>query len=898
GALYKKVNGVVTLLLSVDTGVTNVTSKLKIKVTRSSAGLFSLYVDQTATGTAYLLSGTVSDNTLLTGNYFGILIKQSTASFFQKHFFDDILIGGIVVDNTPPQIVSVTATAINTLDIKFNETVALTSSQINNNYNVNNSINQPSSAIRDAIDNSLVHLAFLNSFQNGITYTITVSNVQDLSNNSITTAQQNFSFYQPLPGDVVINEIMADPDPAVALPNVEYIELYNTTTNIIDLSNWTFTDGTANGTFPAYQLQPNEHLIVCATANVSLFSSFGNATGISSMPSLNNSGDNLFLKDENGIVISKVFYNDTWYQDAVKKLGGWSLEQIDPNSACSGFNNWIASNDINGGTPGTQNSVFASNPDLTPPTLLAVGIINTDTLLLTFSETLDSATAANIRLYAIDNGISISNAIVIAPEFQQVKIVLTNNLVADIIYTITAQNISDCSGNIQTTIQSQQFGLPVSANVGDIVINEIMADPDPVVALPSAEYIELYNTTTNIIDISNWIITDGSSDGIIGSFLMQPQSYLILCATANVAALSNYGNVIGVTAIPSLNNAGDNLLLKDANGNIISKVFYNDTWYKDAVKKDGGWSLEQIDPSSPCSGFNNWIASNNANGGTPGTQNSVLASNPDTIAPALISVGIINADTILLTFNETVDSATAANINHYAVNNGISISAAIPIAPQFQEIKIVFDTSIIANIIYTITVDSLSDCSGNIQTTIQSLQFALPDSIKKGDLIINEILYNPKSFGYDYLEIYNNSNKVLDLKDLKIANLDATGAIGTISQTDFSRIIFPHKYVLISEDTAWVKRNYFSSNDTAFVESDLPSFNDDEGTVLLLNNEEEQIDSLQYSAKWQFKLISIKDGVSLERISFDAATQDSSNWHSAAAEAGYGTPGIINSQIY
>ncbi|MCY7361262.1 MAG: lamin tail domain-containing protein, partial [Ignavibacteria bacterium] len=229
-----------------------------------------------------------------------------------------------------------------------------------------------------------------------------------------------------------------------------------------------------------------------------------------------------------------------------------------------------------------------------------------------------------------------------------------------------------------------------------------------------------------------------------------------------------------------------------------------------------------------------------------------------------------------------------------------NISAAIPIAPIFQQVKIVFTNSIVPNIIYIITAKNFSDCSGNIQTTTQSLQFALPDSIKHGDIIINEILYNPKSFGFDYLEIYNASNKTLDLKDLKIANTDQYGDLATIVQASTnSTIIFPKSYALITEDTAWVKANYFTSNPKVFNEiSNLPSFNDDEGTVVLLNDNLDQIDSLHYFSSWQFKLLEVKDGVSLERISFDAATQDSSNWHSAAAVVGFGTPGLINSQVY
>ena len=45
-----------------------------------------------------------------------------------------------------------------------------------------------------------------------------------------------------------------------------------------------------------------------------------------------------------------------------------------------------------------------------------------------------------------------------------------------------------------------------------------------------------------------------------------------------------------------------------------------------------------------------------------------------------------------------------------------------------------------------------------------------------------------------------------------------------------------------------------------------------------------------------FELIDIQDGVSLERISYNASAQDKNNWHSAASTNGYATPAYQNSQ--
>jgi hypothetical protein len=65
--------------------------------------------------------------------------------------------------------------------------------------------------------------------------------------------------------------------------------------------------------------------------------------------------------------------------------------------------------------------------------------------------------------------------------------------------------------------------------------------------------------------------------------------------------------------------------------------------------------------------------------------------------------------------------------------------------------------------------------------------------------------------------------------------------------------------------------------------------------VVLLAGKE-KIDQLNYSKKMHFGLIKDADGVSLERISFKNSTDAPGNFRSAAAAAGFATPGYKNSQ--
>ncbi|MBK7885019.1 MAG: gliding motility-associated C-terminal domain-containing protein [Chitinophagaceae bacterium] len=76
----------------------------------------------------------------------------------------------------------------------------------------------------------------------------------------------------------------------------------------------------------------------------------------------------------------------------------------------------------------------------------------------------------------------------------------------------------------------------------------------------------------------------------------------------------------------------------------------------------------------------------------------------------------------------------------------------------------------------------------------------------------------------------------------------------------------------------------------------MPSYSDDKGNVIILNGQGEITDEVKYDEKWHFKLIDNREGVALERIDFNAPTQDQQNWHSAATSVGYGTPTYKNSQ--
>jgi Lamin Tail Domain len=444
------------------------------------------------------------------------------------------------------------------------------------------------------------------------------------------------------------------------------------------------------------------------------------------------------------------------------------------------------------------------------------------------------------------------------------------------------------------------FHILVNAqNRYDVVIDEIMADPAPQIGLPSNEWIELKNTSTAPIHLQNWRIGDATSiSGPMPNFILKPDSFVIVCSSGSVAAMSAFGSTISVTSFPSLDNDGDQLFLRAVNGKTIHAVNYSSAWYRNDVKKDGGWTLEMIDPNSPCTGSDNWKASIHILGGTPGKKNSVDAVNHDAAAPQLKRAYTTDNTTIILVFDEPVDSLSGATIANYSIDGGIIFTSATTIAPLFNQVQLKTTAPLIANTVYMITATQVKDCMNNMIGPANKVKAGLPVDAVAGEWIINEILFNPRSNAHDYVEFYNNSHKIFDAAKLYIANRNGNGTVSSIKVLSASPCyVFPGDYFVATEDADNLALNYLVSNpDNVLIVSPMPSYLDNDGDVIALNFQGEIVDEVKYKDDWHFKLINDAEGVSLERIDPGGISQDETNWHSAASTAGYGTPSYKNSQ--
>lgn len=167
------------------------------------------------------------------------------------------------------------------------------------------------------------------------------------------------------------------------------------------------------------------------------------------------------------------------------------------------------------------------------------------------------------------------------------------------------------------------------------------------------------------------------------------------------------------------------------------------------------------------------------------------------------------------------------------------------------------------------------------------------------DVIINEILFNPSKDGFDYVEGFNRSATAIYLNDLMIANRNAADEITSIKIISKEPLkLEPGAYFIITLNEKWLKQKYTVPESALICQlSSLPSFPDDEGSVLILRKSDSLvIDEFRYNENWHFRLLSDPEGVALERINYILQSQNKNNWTSASSSSGYGTPGMINSQ--
>lgn len=882
-SLYRQDGTIVTKIIDGPDNMLNLaacTTRVKVTLTGTT---WDLQIDSTG-GMGFNSVGTIVDATYNQNYWMGAYCKY-TSTRSDKFFFDEFIATGTNWNDVlPPQVITHQVNA-NQLHISLSEMIR-TANYYPSNFHLDNGLTVLQVS-EDSLNSSQFTIIADAPFVNDVLYHLTIDTMQDIAWNVQTNLVYPFIVHQPVVGEIVLNEVMADPTPVVGLPDAEFIELHNNSIYPINIFKWILDVDGSTDVLPSVQIPAGGFAILTDEGDTALFSGSMIKIPVSTFPSLTNSGASIVLRDSNNTIMDEIHYDLSWYHDGIKDDGGYTIERINPMEFCMQSNNWSASMNALGGTPGLQNSIWDTNQ---VSIIATASVLDSMHILVVFNQDLDSA---NIVLsdFTFPN----LNAVQVLSTDSCV-LVLSIPMPPNTSYTLIIEpTIEDCSGNTNSSdlLINVTYYLP---QLFDIIFTELMIDESPAIGLPLAEYIELYNSTPFNISLNGFTLVVNGDAYILGNVVLPADSFIILTDASDVGMFSGI-LVHGINSFGGLTNESGRVEIYHSNGDLLHAIPYDILFYDNSSKDDGGWSLEMIDRTTPCLWNSNWTASTHSLGGSPGSLNAVNATLTDNGKPHLIRTGVVQPDTVLLYFDEPIHPASFQLGNLVLFDD--SVSTIHWQSPLLNTFYMKVWNPLQMDSMYSFEISGITDCEGNVLVSDTS-SYAIPHFPSNFDIIINEVLFNPLTGCIDYVELYNRSNIPVDLSQLILGEGDTSSLLVNSYQllSNSSLILFPGEYIFISEDHGLVQGCYSLADSTHYWDvKGLPDFTNTEGVVGVATYNQQWLDMFAYHDDMHFSVLNSTDGVSLERLDPNAATQNAMNWHSAATTVGYGTPGYKNSQF-
>lgn len=353
---------------------------------------------------------------------------------------------------------------------------------------------------------------------------------------------------------------------------------------------------------------------------------------------------------------------------------------------------------------------------------------------------------------------------------------------------------------------------------GDVVMNEIQYNP-PGGDGGGAEFVELFNTTGRDVDLSGFSFGRRGTSPQRFTFpfgtMIEADGFLVLVQNIDgMNAVYGEGNVEPMLRWGTwqLRNGGETIYLQHANTLGLSEDTIVEVTYTvgppwpvivvdngDGTFGDGtGRTFELVDPSLDETDPANWQASF-APLGTPGAPNStsfpvqVLSAERDIEFPG-------SADTIAIT--AAIDDPNEDLLSASVFYNTGSGFASVPMASigggqYLGEIGPFDDFATVTWYIEAVAADSSSTLPFQAPTDL--FVFHVQDTpVGKGDIVLNEISYDvvgPDSNGAEFVELYNNTGRVLDLSGFEFSRLDGNNYILPIGTT-----IAPNGFLVLTQN--------------------------------------------------------------------------------------------------
>lgn len=431
-----------------------------------------------------------------------------------------------------------------------------------------------------------------------------------------------------------------------------------------------------------------------------------------------------------------------------------------------------------------------------------------------------------------------------------------------------------------------------------VVFSEVLADPQPLVGLPESPFVELFNRSEQSLQLGGWTLEINGRSTVLDSFQLAARAWVVLVPAAKSELWEGHKEVLSLKGFSSLTVSSGTLVLRSPQGGVIDALAYSRTMGQAGFKRDGGWSLERKDADHLSHSLHNWDYSLAPEGGTPGGPNSLDQVLPDAQAPRVRSLYWQDSLHLVVQFSKNL---VPSSFEESPVLEG-------PGDPDFStQLEEVWNQEVLLTWNRAPEVGQLLslhwtrrpfDWAGNLLEADQALVVGRPEVAQAGDVVINELLYDPPTGGSDYVELYNCSARIVDLSSLYLARAGEDGLPEKLfALSQYETPFMPGTYLVLCGDYAWLQTQ-FGIRDLLLLapEEALPNYINEGGSVLLTNRRGEILDRMDYHAGLHNPFLDATKGVALERLDVRAPSLSPHNWQSAAADAGYGTPGRPNSQ--
>ena len=511
-------------------------------------------------------------------------------------------------------------------------------------------------------------------------------------------------------------------------------------------------------------------------------------------------------------------------------------------------------------------------------------------VLVSFSERMDPVFAGLNLAYQLDG----SNPVEARLLLDSVVILQSGlDLEEGKDYALFLQQLPDIAGNfLKDTLLRFRYTDPIAFRSKSVVINEVMAAPRMDQDLPFVEYVELMNAATKELRLSGLVFSSGSNATPLPEYWISPGEFVLICATSQAPLLAEFNPVLSLPAFPSLPNSGSILRLGTATGLEIDRLEYRSSSWGGSEFAEGGYSLELPDPYFRCEASEFLLPSKDPKRGTPGRQNSQFSPIQDLGNLQVASSFFKSASLLELVFNQPLVPLTS--LVPFSITPLLNIDSAW-VFSSGRRVGITLASLARTSTPYTLRASLLNRCVGD--PVGFEVEVVLPEPAGKGDLILNELLVDPRSGDPKFVEIHNTSSKYLSLENWALASRNDAGDLYQL------RVIgkegdklAPQTYLSLTVDPERLRLSYPQSAAGNFLRmASLPSMPIGAGLVLLLSSDRQVVDSLPYREEWHHPLLRTTKGVSLERVSSFFPSYIPSTWQSASSSQDYATPGMKNS---